>query len=142
MSQHPDEQLSLDKLYALGLKARPPYATGFPEMRYQRSRRYRLLGQLRDLAKRAQQGQIKLEESYKTKVDLAELAFPQEWADIGNEPEFKRIGEQVINPRRVYQKYFIDKTGEAMRLVAKEMRDKLKDCRNDKEQFNFISNVL
>lgn len=142
MNQNPDEQLSLDELYTLGLKPRPPYATGFLEKRYLRSRGHRLLGQLRDLAKLAKQGKIKLEESYKTKVDLAELAFPDEWADISNEPEFKRIGRKIINHRRVYQKDFIARTGEAMRLVAKEMRNKLKDCRNDDERFTFISNTL
>ncbi len=142
MNQYPDEQLSMDELYDLGLEARPSYATGFLEKRYQRSKGYLLLGHLRDLAKRAQRGQIKQEESYKTKADLAELAFPQEWADISNKQEFERIGERIINPRRVYQKHFIRKTGEAMRLVAKEMRSKLEDCRNDEEKSKFISDVL
>ncbi|GAB4373940.1 MAG: hypothetical protein Kow00121_17740 [Elainellaceae cyanobacterium] len=142
MNQYPDEQLSLDELYALGLKVRPPYATGFLEIKYQRSRGYQLLGQMRDLAKRVQRGQIKPEESYKSKAQLAELAFPREWADIDNKTEFERIGGQVINLRRVYQKHFIDKTGEVMRLIAREMRGRLKNCKSDKERLLFISNSL
>lgn len=142
MNHYPDEQLSLDELHSLGLQVRPPYATGFPEKRYQRSRGYWLLGQMRDLAKRAQREQIKPEESFKTKAQLAELAFPLEWADIETKPELEQIGRQVINPRRRYQKIFIDKTGEAMRTIAKKMRDRLKDCKSDKEKLLFISNSL
>ena len=142
MNQHSDEQTSLDDLYPLGLQARPAYATGFLEREYLRSRGYTLLGHSRHLAKRVQKGEIKPEESYKTKTQFTELAFPQEWAAIYSKPEFEYLGGRVINQRRIFQKHFIDKTGASMRLVAKELRGKLKNCRSDKDRLLFIANDL
>jgi len=75
MEQHSD-QLAFDQLHKLGLTSSPSCASGFLEPKYQRSKGYRLLGRTRDLAVRAQKGQIKTEESHKTKSQLAELAFP------------------------------------------------------------------
>lgn len=142
MNQHSDEQTSLDELYPLGLQARPVYATGFLERKYQRSRGYKLLGHSRYLAKRVQKGEIKPEESYKTKTQFTELAFPQEWTAIYSKPEFEYLGGRVINQRRILQKHFIDKTSASMRIVAKELRSRLKDCRSGKDRFLFIANDL
>ncbi len=136
-----DEQLFLD-LCNGGLRPRPPCATGFLELRYQVSTGSQLLGHLRHLTKLAQKGEIKREESYKTKAQLAELAFSQEWAAINSEPEFKCIGEiWLINQRRLLQKKLIDKTGESMRRVSKKSRDELKKCRSNKEKYLFIKNI-
>jgi len=137
-----DEQRSLNKLYELGLCPHPPCATGFLEPRYQVSTGYQLLGHLRHLAKLAQKGEIKREESYKTKAQLAELAFPQQWTAINSEPDFKCIGGiWTINQKRFLQKELICKTGESMRYVSKKSRDELKKCRSNKEKYLFIKNI-
>jgi hypothetical protein len=140
MNQYPDEQLSLDELHDLGLTVYPSWATGFLDMRHQRSKGHQLLGHLCNLAKRVQRGEIKLGESYKTKAQLAELAFPREWADINSRPGFERLGGRDI--RQILQQHFIAKTGESIRHVNKEMRDRLKDCKSDQEKFLFISSRL
>lgn len=107
-----------------------------------KGRSNKLLGYMRGLAERLHKGKIKIEESYQTKAQLAEILHP-DFYDPRNQqykPRFISDDKSAHNTRKLLEEKHRREVANNIGSIDKKIRTHLKTLDNEKQQLDFLKN--